>query len=153
MLHNRRPFLAARLLACVCIAASSLSPSVSLAQTYPEETVQIALKQAEQGGYTGVTEKRLGRLGDASAVALTKLLADKPIADAGIPPILLVVKLSYSFPEGVEDAAERQPRTTLYLLRSLSQATKDPKLVSSIDETAAYVKSQYAAYLGNHPDK
>lgn len=101
--------------------------------------------------YNGVFVKWLPRFGDASAVALTKLLADKPIAHADIPAILIVVRDSYDSPISIEDAAERQPRTTLYLLRSLSQATKDPKILASIEETAVYVKSQYAAYLGNHP--
>jgi hypothetical protein len=111
------------------------------------------MKEAEQGRYNGIMVKSLGRLGDASAVVLTKLLTDKPIADADIPPILLVVRLSYDSPEGVEEATDREPRTTLYLLRSLSQATKDPKIVASIEEAATYVKSQYATYVRTHPNK
>lgn len=153
MLHNRRPLLAAPLIAGVCMAASLLSPSLSRAQTNSEKTVQIAMKDAEQGIYEGIVEKMLGRLGDASAVALTKLFAEKPIADSDIPPILLIVKLSYGSPEGIEEATERQPRTTLYLLHSLSQTTKDPKIVTSIEETSVYVKSQYAAYVRTHPNE
>ena len=153
MLRNRRLLLAARLLTVLCICASFLSPSLSRAQTNPEKTVQLAMKDAEQGVSEGIVEKMLGRLGDASAVALTKLLADKPIADASIPPILLVVRLSYGSPEGIEETTERQPRTSLYLLRSLSRATNDPKLLASIEETAVYVKSQYATYVKAHPNE
>jgi len=103
--------------------------------------------------YDGVFVKWLPRFGDASAVALTKILADKPIADTDIPAILIVVRDSYDSPISIKDAADRQPRTTLYLLRSLTQATKDPRIVASIGETIAYVKSQYAAYSRNHPDE
>jgi len=103
--------------------------------------------------YDGVFVKWLPRFGDASAVALTKLLADKPIADADIPAILIVVRDSYGSPISIEDAAERRPRTTLYLLRSLSHETRDPKNTALIEETAVYVKSQYAAYAKNHPDQ
>jgi hypothetical protein len=101
--------------------------------------------------YNGVFVKWLPRFGDASAVALTKLLADKPIADTDISAILLVVRDSYESPISVEESKDRQPRTTLYLLRSLSQETRDPKILASIEETSAFVKSQYAAYSRNHP--
>ena len=152
MLHNRRRFNLARLLPCFCIALLSLNPAVCRAQTNAEKTVQIAMTDAEKEGYSGVMQKSLSRLGDASAVAITKLLADKPLADTDIRSILLVVRLSCESPISVEEMAERQPRTTLYLLHSLSQATKDPKILTSIEETKAYVKSQYAMYVKAHPN-
>jgi hypothetical protein len=95
MLHKRRSTLEVCLLAGVCIVASSLSASVLRAQMNPEKTVQIAIKDAEQGIYEGILEKMLGRLGDASAVAITKLFADKQLADTDIRAVLLVVRLSY----------------------------------------------------------
>lgn len=156
MRHNRQSFLATRLVAFACATAFCLGPSVSWAQTNAEETVQAAMTKDEHGmyrAYNAVFVKWLPRFGDASAVALTKLLADKPIANADIPAILIVVRDSYDSPISIEDSAERQPRTTLYLLRSLSQATKDPKIVASIEETAVYVKNQYAAYLTKHPNE
>lgn len=153
MRHNRQSFLATRLVACACATSFCLGPGVSQAQPDPETTVQMAMNEAEQGRYNGVIEKSLGRLGDAASVALTKLLADKPIEDADIPPILLVVKLSYDFPQNVEDAAQRKPRTTLYLLRSLTLGTKDPKIIASIANATAYVKGQYATYSKSHPDE
>jgi hypothetical protein len=115
--------------------------------------VQMALKDAGQGGYNGIMVKALGRIGDATAVALTEILADKPISDADIPPILLVVELSQVSLEGIEETTDRNPRTTLYLLRSLSQVAKDPKIVASINETTAYVKSRRATYLQKHPNE
>lgn len=148
---HSKPILAIRVLACVCIAASSLTPPVARAQANAEETVQQSLNMAVQGMFSGAEEKHLGRLGDATAVQLTKLLADKPLRDADIPPIILVTRLSYNFPEGIQDADNRKPRATLYLLRSLSYAAKDPKILGSIEEVTEYVKSQYAAYLRNHP--
>jgi hypothetical protein len=154
MLRSRRHSFAASLIAGFFIAAASLGPSVSWAQTNAEKTVLAAMTKGEDGMYgvyNSFVARSLSRLGDASSVALTRLLADKPIADADIPAILLVVRDSYDSPISIQDAAERQPRTTLYLLRSLSQGTKDPKIVASIEETTAYVRSQYAAYSRNHP--
>ena len=158
MPNNRRPFLATRLFGYVCIASSSLGPFASRAQTLSDKNVQmavvqLALKDAEQGSYNGIMVKALGRIGDATAVALTKILADKPISDADIPPILLVVRLSQGSLEGVEETTDRNPSTTLYLLHSLSQAAKDPKIVASVEETTAYVKSQRATYLQRHPNE
>jgi hypothetical protein len=103
--------------------------------------------------YNGVFVKRLPRFGDASAVALTKLLADKPILDVDIPAIVIVVRDSYESPTVIEEAADGQPRTTLFLLRSLSQATKDPKNIALIEETTVFVRSQYAAYLRSQPNQ
>lgn len=154
MRPNKQLFLATGLVAFSCVAAFCLSPSMAWAQTNAEETVRTALTKDEHGmyrAYDSMFVKWLPRFGDASAVALTKLLADKPIADADIQAILVVVRDSYDSPQNVEDSTERQPRTTLYLLRSLSQATRDPKVVASIDGTTAYVKEQYAAYLKSRP--
>jgi hypothetical protein len=77
-------------------------------------------------------EKRLPCFGDASAVALTKFVSDKPIADADMPAILAVLGDSYDFSASIEDATERQRRTILYLLHSLSHETRDPKNICAI---------------------
>lgn len=153
MRHNRRTFFVLRLLACAYVTTLSLSPFLLRAQTDREELVQMAMKEAEQGGYNGVTEKMLGRLGDASAVAITKLLADKPIAATDIPAILIIVRLSYNFPDGIEESADRKPRTTLFLLNSLSHMTNDPKNVEKIADTAAFVRAQYTTYAKAHSTK
>jgi hypothetical protein len=101
--------------------------------------------------YNGVFVKWLPRFGDAAAVALTKLLADKPITGEDIPAILTVVRDSYNAPVSIEDAADREPRTTLFILRSLSHMTGDPNTVQKIEDTTAFVKAQYSAYIKAHP--
>ena len=154
MRHNRQSFLATRLVAFACATALCLGPSVSWAQTNAEETVRTAMTKDEHGmyrAYNGVFVKWLPRFGDASAVALTKLLADKPIADADIPAILIVVWDSYDSPISIEDAADRKPRTTLFVLSSLLHATTDPETIKKIADTKAYVDGQYAIYVKAHP--
>ena len=111
----RRPFLAACLVAFACATAFCLEPSASWAQTNAEDTVQFAMTKGEDGmyrAYNGVFVMWLPRFGDASAVALTEILADKPIADADIPAILIVLSDSYDSPISIEDAADRKPRAT-----------------------------------------
>jgi hypothetical protein len=146
----RRPLISACLIAFACAAGSS----VSRAQTNAEETVHAAMTKGEDGmyrAYNGVFVKWLPRFGDASAVALTKLLADKPIAEADIPAILSVVRDSYNSPISIEDAADRKPSTTLFVLSCLSYASTDPKTIKMIADTTAYVNAQYATYAKAHP--
>jgi hypothetical protein len=101
--------------------------------------------------YNGVFVKWLPRFGDASAVALTKLLGDKPIADADIPAILIVMSNSYDSPMSIDEAADRKPRTTLFVLNYLSHATTNPETIKRIADTTAYVRTQYTAYVKAHP--
>jgi hypothetical protein len=150
----RGPLLAACLVAFACATAFCLGPSVSWAQTNAEETVQFAMTKGENGmyrAYNAVFVKWLPRFGDASAVALTKILADKPIAVADIPAILIVLSDSYDSPTSIEDAADRKPRATLFVLSSLSHATTDPETIKKIADTTAYVDAQYAIYAKAHP--
>ena len=154
MRRSRQSFLGTRLVVFACFAALCLGPSVSWAQTNAEETVQSAMTKDEHGmyrAYDGFFVKWLPRFGDASAVALTKLLADKPIADADVPAILIVVRDSYDSPISIKEAADREPRTTLFILSSLSHATTDPETIKKIADTAAYVNAQYATYVKAHP--
>ena len=102
----RGPLLAACLVAFACATAFCLGPPVSWAQTNAEETVQFAMTKGENGmyrAYNAVFVKWHPPFGDASAVALTKILADKPIAVAEIPVILIVLSDSYDSPISIED--------------------------------------------------
>ena len=89
--------------------------------------------------------------GDALAVALTKILADKPIAVAEIPVILIVLSDSYDSPISIEDAADRKPMATPFVLSTLSHPTIDPETIKKIADTTAYVVAQYATYAKAHP--
>jgi hypothetical protein len=150
----RRPLPAACLVAFACATTICLGPSVSWAQTNAEKTVQTAMTKGEDGmysAYDGHFVKWLPHFGDASAVALTKILADKPITDTDIPAILIVVRDSYDSLISIENAADRKPRTTLFVLSSLSHATTDPETIKKIADTRAYINSQYANYAQAHP--
>jgi hypothetical protein len=101
--------------------------------------------------YNGVFVKWLPRFGDASAVALTKIIADKPIADADIPAILIVSRDSYDSLISIEDAADRKPRATRFVLSSLSRATTAPETIKKTADTTGYVDAHYATYAKAHP--
>jgi hypothetical protein len=130
---------------------TAILPYRVLSQSTADEAVRMALQQSDHGFYSSTGQKELERLGDASSVALTKVFADKALTKEDISHILLVIKLSYSFPETIQERGDRKPRTTLYLLRSLSFMTNDPKTNTEIREATAYVRTQYAAYAKSHP--
>jgi hypothetical protein len=83
--------------------------------------------------------------------ALTKIIADKPIADADIPAILIVSRDSYDSLICIEDAADREPRATRFVLSSLSGATTDPETIKKTADTTRYLDAQYATYAKAHP--
>jgi len=76
---------------------------------------------------TGISEghdqKVIGRLGDAGAVLVTKILAGRDLTSGTIDNSLVVIEGSFADPSFVESAADRQPRAALLLLRYLDLST------------------------------
>jgi hypothetical protein len=135
------------LLFSICFLVFSIS---LLGQAEPlgaESTVRQALESIAQGTYKSTDQKELGWLGDASAVALTKIIGGRALDGADIRSILMVVTMSYAAPSVVAAQSDREPRTTLFLLRSLDLSTADPALKRQIAATRVYVTDQYARYL------
>ena|ERR1700733_7470413 len=121
-------------------------PTLLLGQTGKLDT-EGAVRQAwahARNGYTSTVQKELGRLGDASAIALMKIIGGRPLEETDVDPILLIVALSYSDPRIVETESDRQPRATLFLLSYLVQVATDAKLKEKIGGTQEYVRDQYA---------
>jgi hypothetical protein len=102
-----------------------------------EHTVRTALAQFSQGLYTSWAEKDLNRLGDASSVALTKVLRDKDLNAADVDHILAVITMSFAAPKLIQVDSDRQPRTALFVLKYLDSLTVDPKLRKRIADARA----------------
>ena len=97
------------------------------------------------GGYSGFVDKELGRMGDAAAVAVTKVLggtANLPVDQ--VDTILTVIHLAFAAPQLVEVVSDREPRTALLVLRYLDLSTSDVALKGRIAEEARHVREQYA---------
>ena len=80
-----------------------------------ERVVSIVLSRASEQMYTSWDAKELNKLGDASAVALTKLLGNRELAPAEINQVLLIIRLSFNAPRMIEADSDVQPRTTLFV--------------------------------------
>ena len=87
----------------------------------PEHVVSAALNPKSEVIYTGIMRKQLMAMGDAAAVAITKVLAgDRPQADT-VDRILLVIEFSFDSPEAIVNQADQKPQTALFVLASLEQ--------------------------------
>jgi hypothetical protein len=145
----RRNLRRVLLLTAVCLVLSTLL----LCQAGPldaEGAVRQALAHASEG-FTSTDVKELGWLGDASAVALTKVVGGRALEERDIEPLLLVITLSYNAPGIVKIDSDREPRTTLFILQSLELSTSNPRLKEKIKTTRGYVRDQYARSVSTPP--
>jgi predicted Holliday junction resolvase-like endonuclease len=108
-----------------------------------EGVVRQVTAQAYLQTYTSTGQKQLRRLGDETAVVLTKVIGGRVLDQHDVEPLLLMLELSFSDLRFVETTVDRQPRTTLVLLNYLELVTSDAELKKKIESTRAYVVEQY----------
>ena len=89
----------------------------------------------------------LAHLGDAGAVLATKVLADRKLTPKTIGGALIIVETSFAEPKLVEVTADREPRTSLLLLKYLEFSTSDAESRKNIADTRKYVRDRYATFL------
>jgi hypothetical protein len=89
----------------------------------------------------------LSRLGDAGAVLVTKVLAGGDLTSKRIGSALTVIQDSFADPSLVELTGDRQPRTSLLVLRYLELSTNDAELRKYIVDTRKYIQDRYASSL------
>lgn len=108
----------------------------------PEDVIR---RMIATGGYEGHDNKILAGMGDAAAVLVTKVVADKHLSAGEIDTVLTV--LNISFAGTVNDAPNQEPRTALFVLQLCDSSTQDPELKTRIAQTRAYIQQQYAKSL------
>ncbi len=110
----------------------------------PEPAVRRVINT---GMIEGWDQKILIHLGDAGAVLATRVLADRNLTPKTIGSALVVLENSFAEPKLVEVTADREPRTSLLLLRYLELSTSDAESRKNIADTRKYIQDQYAAFL------
>lgn len=108
---------------------------------------QIVRQVINTGMIQGWDQKVLVRLGDAGAVLATKILAGGNLTPKTISGALLVVENSFAAPKFVEVSADREPRTSLLLIRYLELSTSDSESRKNVADTRKYVEDRYATFL------
>jgi hypothetical protein len=107
-----------------CLAIIVVSPRSSSAQELdgiPEHVIKAGLNPKSEVIYSGIMRKQLTRMGDAAAVAITRVLAgERPLPDT-VDRILLIIESSFDSPEAMANQADQQPKTAPFVLASLDQ--------------------------------
>jgi hypothetical protein len=110
------------------------------AQRNAEGVVKIVLSRASEQMYTSSDATELNKLGDASAVALTKLLGGKELTTDEIAQVVLIIRLSFNAPRIIEADSDVQPRTTLFVLKYLDNLPVSSALKQKIAEARVEVE-------------
>jgi hypothetical protein len=109
--------------------------------TNPEAVIQ---RMIDSGSLEGHDQKVIGPLGDAAAVALTKVLAGRTLTTEQIDSALLILNMAFGDPNAIEIAADRKPRAALFILQSFDHWTQDAALRRRISETREYIQARYS---------
>jgi hypothetical protein len=99
----------------------------------------------------GPMEKALNQSGDNVAVVVTKVIADRNLTPGDLNRILLLIRMSFAAPRIVESESDRQPRTTLFVLKYLGSLPAPPELKRKIAETRSFVQESAKSSATGHP--
>jgi len=106
----------------------SVGLSVALCQTTSQEpnaepVVRRMLTRSPNWGvgYSGWDEKELFRLGDASAVEVTRLIDGKDVSTEEIRQILRIIQFSFEAPSQIKVESDRQPKAASLLVERLER--------------------------------
>lgn len=106
-----------------------------------EDLLRYTLRTGIEDGHV---TKYLRLEGDSAAVTITKILGDKAITDTEIDQILGFISAAFSDLRLVSVISDREPRTTLFLLKYLDRSTTTTSLKGKISEAKQQVLSAYA---------
>ncbi len=136
-----------RILACLLISSTTFCQTDVQADVpprppgnQPEYVIQLMITS---GSLEGRESKLINGLGDAAAVAVTKVIAGKNLDAQKTDMILVILTGAFSDPGGVRIVADRQPRAAVFVLRYLDLCTADPELKKRIADTRHYIEGQY----------
>ncbi len=128
----------------ICLAVILSAPGNAQVGSGPERIIR---RIVDDGISEGHDQKVIGGIGDAGAVLLTKILADRVLTSNTIDNALVVLGEVFADPTFVEAVEDRQPRTALLLLRYFDLSTHDAALKKRIADAVKYVQDRYTASL------
>ena len=123
---------------CALVLMASLAQSLPQRTPEPEgaeSVVDTIMSRSSDGTYTSWDEKDLNKLGDASAVALTRVIGGRDLSPTEVRQALLVLSLSFDAPRLIARDSDRSPRTALFVLQYLKHLPIDAELKSRIEQT------------------
>jgi hypothetical protein len=104
----------------------------------PEEAISRII---DSGLLEGHDSKVIGGTGDSAAVTVTRVVTGRNLSPDQIDRVLIVFRMAFvSVPAG----PEAEPKTTLFVLRSLELSTNDAALRGRIAQTRKYVEEEFS---------
>jgi hypothetical protein len=79
------------------------------------------------------------RAGDSTAVALTRVLSDRELNNDQIEDAVYILNAAFSDVGWIENSADREPGTTLFVLRYLDLCTRDSGLKAKIADARRHI--------------
>jgi hypothetical protein len=113
----------------------------------------VIRREIDTGLFDGHDTKVIGGVGDAAAVLVTKILGGRDLTTPDIDSVLIVFHDSFADPSFVNIAADREPRTALFVLKRFDSSTSDSALKERIEETREYVQQRYAKFIRDQTQK
>ncbi len=137
----------------IVLLSVSLLPSVAICQSSAQENLEGLVRaflnqKSKPLLIESPMEGPLNRSGDAAAVAVTRVVQDRDLSPEEIDRILLIINMSFAAPRIVEPESDRQPRTTLFLLKYLDTLPVSPELKHKIAATKQFVEQSAKSAVG-----
>ena len=107
---------------------------------HAEGTVRAIMSRPD-GMYSSWDEKEVAKFGDASAVALTKVLGDRDPSPNEVRLCLVIIEASFWYPKGVLNESDRKPQTALFVLKRLESLQLSSDLKEEIVQTRERILS------------
>jgi hypothetical protein len=117
----------------------------SRGQSDEHDSYSISIvESASQGTSLSQPQKNLLRLGDATSIAIVKLLSEGDLSNPQIVESFLpVIRQSFSYPQLISVDVDKRPKVTLFLLKYLEQQNiPDAQTQRDIEETIKFVKDK-----------
>ena len=138
------------LLIIIPLAFSGAANCQTASNPSPEQVIR---KIIFSGMSEGWDNRVIGPMGDAAAVTVTRVVAGRKLTTSEMDGVLVVLGMAYGDPSMVEVAADRKPRTALFVLEYLDCSTQDAALKKRISDERKYVQDRYAESIKKKPQK
>jgi hypothetical protein len=139
---SKRVRYIATLVACLVVLV--VLPCSSIAQELdgvPEHVIKAALNPKSEVIFSGIMRKQLMPMGDAAAVAITKVLAGRRPQPDAVDRVLLIIEFSFDSPEAILNQADQKPKTALFVLASLDQQALSTEQRKSLGQLRAKLEA------------
>lgn len=133
---------AAQLLLALSVLASSVGGQSEDPDPYSIHFIESSLRtaSANPGVRISFIQNKLQRLGDGVSIALLKILDGRELTDPKtVQAFLPLIRQSFSYPDIISPAVNREPKVTLFLLKYLRLNVTDIQTGRDIEETITFI--------------